>query len=186
MIFRAIHADATEMMFFSQTVLITELVDWLEKSDPKFQYVGADYVEPPELKTVTAEAPRVDGDTIQPPRDEDSLGEGQFGTVVSKTMWEQTWCKKMKVALKRAATWAAGQAEERPVANAEPERGRGRRRTRDRRGDARAPRTQSRLRRGIRSRRECGRGHHPNRRSSPRVIARTAPRADAPERRRDA
>ena len=48
----------------------------------------------------------------QGPRAEDSLGEGQFGTVVSKTMWEQTWCKKMKVALKRAATWAAGQAED--------------------------------------------------------------------------
>ena len=112
MIFRAIHADATEMMFFSQTVLVTELVDWLEKSDPKFQYVGADYVEPPELKAVTREAPRVDGDNLRAPEPEDSLGEGQFGTVVSKTMWEQTWCKKMKVALKRAATWAAGQAED--------------------------------------------------------------------------
>ena len=54
----------------------------------------------------------MDGDNLRAPEPEDSLGEGQFGTVVSKTMWEQTWCKKMKVALKRAATWAAGQAED--------------------------------------------------------------------------
>ena len=65
-----------------------------------------------ELKAVTTEAPRVDGDNLRAPEPEDSLGEGQFGTVVSMTMWEQTWCKKMKVALKRAATWAAGQAED--------------------------------------------------------------------------
>ena len=101
MVFRAIHADATEMMFFSQIVVVEDLIDWLEQSDPRYAYVPADYVEPPELQAVTAEAPRIDADTIS--RVRKPLGEGSFGTVVSATTWKQSWRKKkQKVALKSA------------------------------------------------------------------------------------
>ena len=86
MVFRAIHADATEMMFFSQIVVVEDLIAWLEQRDPRYAYVPADYVEPPELQTVTAEAPRIDADTIS--RVRKPLGEGSFGTVVSATTWK--------------------------------------------------------------------------------------------------
>ena len=99
MIFRAIHADATEMMFFSQTVGVKELMEWLEATplraptaDPNYvprSYVSPGYVQPPELKTVTVEAPRVESGNIS--RVKKPLSAGGFGTVVSATTWKQSW-----------------------------------------------------------------------------------------------
>ena len=107
MVFRAIHADATEMMFFSQIVVVEDLIDWLEQGDPRYAYVPADYVEPPELQTVTAEAPRIDADTIS--RVRKPLGEGSFGTVVSATTWKQSWRKKNRRSPKSATGAGLGQ-----------------------------------------------------------------------------
>ena len=104
MLFRALHADTTKEMFFSQIVAVEELVAWLEACPRKGDagYVPADYVDPPELQEVTAEAPRVDGARIS--RVSKPVGEGSFGnTVVSVAHWKQSWKKKkQKVALKRA------------------------------------------------------------------------------------
>ena len=104
MLFRALHADTTTEMFFSQIVAVEELVAWLEACPRKGDagYVPADYVDPPELQEVTAEAPRVDAARIS--RVSKPVGEGSFGsTVVSVAHWKQSWKKKkQKVALKRA------------------------------------------------------------------------------------
>ena len=104
MVFRAIHADTTKEMFFSQIVAVDELITWLEACPRKgdMGYVPADYVDPPELEEVTKEAPRVDGARIS--RVSKPVGEGSFGsTVVSVAHWKQSWKKKkQQVALKRA------------------------------------------------------------------------------------
>ena len=103
MLFRALHADTTKEMFFSQLVAVDELITWLEACPRKgdMGYVPADYVDPPELQEVTAEAPRVDAARIS--RVSKPVGEGSFGTVVSATTWKQSWRKKkQKVALKSA------------------------------------------------------------------------------------
>ena len=104
MLFRALHADTTKEMFFSQIVAVEELIAWLEACPRKgdLGYVPADYVDPPELQEVTEEAPRVDAARIS--RITKPVGEGSFGsTVVSVAHWKQSWKKKkQKVALKRA------------------------------------------------------------------------------------
>ena len=104
MLFRALHADTTKEMFFSQLVAVDELITWLEACPRKgdMGYVPADYIDPPELQEVTAEAPRVDAARIS--RVSKPVGEGSFGsTVVSVAHWKQSWKKKkQKVALKRA------------------------------------------------------------------------------------
>ena len=104
MLFRALHADTTKEMFFSQIVAVEELIAWLEACPRKgdLGYVPADYVDPPELEEVTKEAPRVDAARIS--RVSKPVGEGSFGsTVVSVAHWKQSWKKKkQKVALKRA------------------------------------------------------------------------------------
>jgi len=102
MLFRALHADTTKEMFFSQIVAVDELITWLEACPRKgdMGYVPADYVDPPELEEVTKEAPRVDAARIS--RVTKPVGAGAF-TVVSVATWKQSWKKKkQKVALKRA------------------------------------------------------------------------------------
>ncbi len=110
MVFRAIHADATKEMFFSQIVAVEELVAWLEACPEKGDtgYVPADYVDPPELEEVTQEAPRVDAARIS--RVRETVGTGGFGdTIVSAAKWQQSWKKKkLSVALKCATEAAHG------------------------------------------------------------------------------
>ena len=72
MLFRALHADTTKEMFFSQIVAVEELIAWLEACPRKgdLGYVPADYVDPPELQEVTEEAPRVEARSAEE-REED-------------------------------------------------------------------------------------------------------------------
>ena len=77
--------------------------------DDSFRDRNRVYQEPPELAAVTADAPRLDGESVA--RDQKTVGEGRFGTVVSAATWQRSRREEMRVALKRSK--ARGDAEAR-------------------------------------------------------------------------